>query len=180
MGFVDDAMKEFASEWSRLMKLELGTIRSVPRFRASWKKRGRKWTPYNIKKAKSKRAIGTKHLRESIRYTIDGIHVGFKWSEGGNWIIRGRKPKSKMAPPDVMLNWVQTKKLRARDLKTNSFKKTGLNEQKGMAFAMNRNMSYFGRSAFPFHKMAFDQAWEKHQVKIIQAMIKDELNGFND
>lgn len=179
---LQQALESFGSELARYMKLNLGAKRTKTGRRSTWKKIGKgQWKPKTTKTRKYRaNSVASGKLQKSIRHKVVGSKVQISMLEYGQFVEKGRMPKSKMAPPSAIKQWTRNKKLKFRDLKTGKFKSETRSSRDGMAFAINRSIAYFGIEPFPFQLQALERAYKEHKENIMEAIKKDLQDGIND
>lgn len=186
------ALDDFGTEWARLMRLELGAKRKKPRRRTKWKKMSRGWKPISTKvKYKQGNFVNTGELKDSIR-TKTSVKadlsdfktlVGVDYAQHGEYVRKGRqgkKRRGKQPPPPAIADWSKMRNIRLQDLETNKFVKETDKGRKGLGFVMGRSIAYFGIPAFDFVTLGYDEAIKRKGKSILDALIKDLGDEFDN
>ena len=177
------AVEKFKNEVVRRAKLNLGVTRRRISRRSTWKKTGSRWIPTSTKiKYKKGRSVASGKLQSSIRGKVNRkLNVEIYYESYGDFVQQGRRPKgNKMAPPKKIYQWTKMKRMRIQDIEKGGFKKESESARKGMAFAINRSINYFGIEPYPFLDMAVEETMKKEMKNLTEAWKKDMIDGINN
>ena len=119
----------------------------------------------------------TGDLRKSISYDIDVFRSGnfafaFNMEEYGGNVDRGRKP-GKGIPINVLDEWIKTKPVRLRDLKTGKFLKQTPSRMKSLSYLINRKIKNEGIEATYFFSKPFEEEFKKLPDALIKSFALD-------
>jgi len=147
--------------------------------RANWKRAGKNWMAYNIRKSSYTSQISASgNLANNIKVVKkDNYDFEVTMPFYAKFLIEGRK-KGKGIPINVMNKWIRQKRIKPRggDGKFTSMSKESL------GFMMNRKIKYFGIEGFDFVTPEREQIKKRFKSALSRAMnsdIKDLINKFN-
>lgn len=138
----------------------------------------------------SNRKRATGQLTNSIKYSINNNSIiTFSFKSYGDYVISGRKPNSKMPPPDSILAWMKVKRISVGNNRTKSLVKKGKKQPKEkqlqrMAFAIARGISKKGIQPLDFTTPLQVFSSDKFKTDLTRAMAEDMkqtlINGINN
>ena len=168
------ALRNFAERVIKAAKLNLGATRTIT---------------YNDGKKKRRRMVSSGKLQESIQYDLlTGVHLlmSFKMEDYGKYLdegVDGKKHKvkggtrfgySEKGPPTGYIRqWMDTRNIRVRDLKTNSFAKQTESNKKAAAFLISRAIKNRGIPKTEFFQAPFRMEFEKLPPEVLKAVSMD-------
>jgi len=173
-------LRQFAERVVKAAKLNLGATRTIT---------------YNDGKKKRRRQVSTGKLKDSIDYNLTtGVHLlmSFTMEDYGKYLdegVSGTKYKvpngsrfgfdGRQPPKGDILKWMKNKKVRLRDLKTNSFKKLSQDSEKKQkqyeqaAFLISRSIKRKGIPKSEFFQAPFRMEYEKLPEEVLKAVSMD-------
>lgn len=172
-------LRQFAERVIKAARLNLGATRTIT---------------YNDGKKKRRRQVSSGKLKDSLDYDLTtGVHLlmSFTMEDYGKYIdegVDGTKYKvpngsrfgfdSKMPPKGSIRTWMAQKKVKARDLKTNSFvKQTEANLKEAnlnrAAFLISRSIKQRGIPKSEFFQAPFRMEFEKLPEEVLKAVSMD-------
>ena len=178
----------FARKTTREAKINLGAYQRRERLRTKWRKIGtNKWIPAGAPKVTyaMSRLVMSGALKSSLLYRpmvrmavrISMLRYGQFIDEGveGDW-----KGTGHWSPPLAMLDFVQSKPLRPRDLKTNMFIKSGSRQRERVAFLINRKIKWFGIEPSYFFSEPLKKNFDELGRNAVNAFIKDIHQSYTE
>lgn len=167
-------LRQFAERVVKAAKLNLGATRTIT---------------YNDGKKKRRRQVSSGKLKDSLDYNITtGVHLlmSFTMEDYGKFIdegVSGTKYKvpggsrfgfdGKQPPTGSIRKWMAQKKVKARDLKTNSFVKQTEANLKAAAFLISRSIKQKGIPKSEFFQAPFRMEFEKLPEEVLKAVSMD-------
>ena len=157
---VKQILDEFGARVVKLSKINVGATRSV--------------------NGKKRRIDNSGKLRNSIDYGLDvgknsfGFYI--EMEDYGEWVDKGRKPGKGM-PPAKLMQWIKSKPIRLRDLKTGSFIESTPSKLKSLGFLINRKIKEEGIKPTKFLSEPFEQEFKQLPDEINEAFSLD-LDSF--
>jgi hypothetical protein len=138
--------------------------------RANWKRAGKNWMAYNIrKKTYTTQISASGNLAQNIKVAkTDDYDYSVVMPFYSKFVIEGRN-KGKGIPPKVMDKWIRQKRIKPRggDGKFTSMSKESL------GFMMNRKIKYFGIEGFDFVTPEREQILKRYKSALTRAMNQD-------
>ena len=168
-GIRDIVLQDFADNDVRLAKINVGATRTAKRSNG---------------KVYQKRIDSSGNLRNSISSDVelrteDGRFsrgfITFKMLEYGLTVDQGRK-KGKGIPLAPLIQWINKKPLKIRDLKTGSFLKKTPARVKGLAFVISRNAKKNRIKPTNFFTEAYESQEEKFYQQMQEAIAQDNID----
>ena len=174
-------LRQFAERVVKAAKLNLGATRTIT---------------YNDGKKKRRRQVSSGKLKDSIDYNLNtGVHLlmSFTMEDYGKFIdegVSGTKYKvpggsrfgfdGKQPPTGSIRKWMAQKKVKARDLKTNSFKSLqGMDaaekdkQYDQAAFLISRSIKQKGIPKSEFFQAPFRMEFAKLPEEVLKAVSMD-------
>ena len=167
-------LRQFAERVVKAARLNLGATRTIT---------------YNDGKKKRRRQVSSGKLKDSIDYNLTtGVHLlmSFVMEDYGKYIdegVSGTKYKvhggsrfgfdSRQPPKGDILKWMKTKRVRVRDLKTNSFIKQTKKNVEQAAFLISRSIKQKGIPKSEFFQAPFRLEYEKLPEEVLKAVSMD-------
>lgn len=170
----ETVLRTFAERVIKAARLNLGATRTIT---------------YNDGKKKRRRQVSSGKLKDSLDYNITtGVHLlmSFTMEDYGKYIdegVSGTKYKvpggsrfgfgDKQPPTGSIRKWMAQKKVKARDLKTNSFVKQTEANLKAAAFLISRSIKERGIPKSEFFQAPFRLEFEKLPEEVLKAVAMD-------
>jgi hypothetical protein len=158
--------------------LKSATRRRIKRtgIRANWKRAGKNWMAYNVKKSTYTGSISASgNLQNNIKVAKFGnLDWGITMPFYSKFIIEGRK-KGKGIPISVMNKWVRQKRIKPRG-GDGKFAKMS---KESLGFLMNRKIKYFGIEGYDFvspEREAIKKRFKSALTRAVNEDIKELLN----
>lgn len=174
-------LRQFAERVIKAARLNLGATRTIT---------------YNDGKKKRRRQVSSGKLKDSLDYDLTtGVHLlmSFTMEDYGKYIdegVSGTKYKvpngsrfgfdGKQPPTGSIRTWMEQKKVKLRDLKTNSFKslqgmdaKQKEKEYNRAAFLISRSIKQRGIPKSEFFQAPFRMEFEKLPEEVLKAVSMD-------
>lgn len=162
-------LADFADNVVRLSKINLGKT----------------YTSYNSKgKPYKKRIDSSGKLRQSIKGQVkqrndetgqfEKARVIFSMLKYGLFVDKGRK-KGVGIPMQPLIDWINKKPLRIRDLETGQLLKKTPSRVKGVAYLISRNAKRFGIKPTNFFSDAYESQEKKFYDAMQEAIANDNL-----
>ena len=150
--YISKVLNEFGERVSKLAKINIGATRTV--------------------NGKRRRIDNSGDLRKSIRYDVEVFKnsVGFyiEMEAYGKYVDQGRKP-GKGIPVETLKQWIKSKPVRLRDLKTGSFIEQTESRINSLSFLINRKIKEKGIAATNFLSDPFSEEFKKLPDDLIEA-----------
>lgn len=152
--------------------LKSATRRRIKRtgIRANWKRAGKNWMAYNIKKRTYTSSISASgNLTQNIKVVKeDNLEYAVSMPFYSKFIIEGRK-KGKGIPIRVMDKWIRQKRIKPRggDGKFTKMSKETL------GFLMNRKIKYFGIEGYDFVTPEREDIKKRYKSALTRAINQD-------
>ena len=152
--------------------LKSATKRRVKKtgIRANWKRAGKNWMAYNIRKSKYTSQISASgNLAKNIKVVQeDAYEYSVAMPYYSYYIINGRN-KGKGIPVKVMDKWIRDKRIKPRggDGKFTSMSK------KTLGFLMNRKIKYFGIEGHDFVTPVREDIKRRYKSALTRALNQD-------
>ena len=182
----EQVIRQFAERVIKAARLNLGATRTIT---------------YNDGKKKRRRQVSSGKLKDSLDYLIEtkqnrntkgqfqsgfNFNLSFLMEDYGKFIdegVSGTKYKvpngsrfgfdTKMPPKGSIRTWMAQKKVKARDLKTNSFVKQTEANLNSAAFLISRSIKQRGIPKSEFFQAPFALEYSKLPQEIIEALNTD-------
>lgn len=167
-------LRQFAERVIKSAKLNLGSTRTIT---------------YNDGKKKRRRQVSSGKLKDSLDYSLlTGVHLlmSFTMEDYGKYIdegVSGSKYKvpggsrfnfTNLAPPkNAIRKWMDVKKVKVRDLKTNSFIKQTEENKDNAAFLISRSIKRRGIPKSEFFQAPFRLEFSKLPEEVLKAVSMD-------
>lgn len=167
-------LRQFAERVIKAARLNLGATRTIT---------------YNDGKKKRRRQVSSGKLKDSLDYDITtGVHLlmSFTMEDYGKYIdegVSGTKYKvpngsrfgfdGKQPPKGSIRTWMAQKKVKARDLKTNSFVKQTEANLNSAAFLISRSIKQRGIPKSEFFQAPFALEYSKLPQEVLEALNND-------
>jgi hypothetical protein len=146
---------------------------------------GKTYTAYNSKgKPYKKRIDSSGKLRKSIKAQVkqrnddtgqfEKARIVFSMLKYGIYVDKGRK-RGKGIPMQPLIDWINKKPLKIRDLETGSFIKKTESRVKGLAYVISRNAKRYGIPATNFFTDAYNSQEKKFYDQLQEAIANDQL-----
>lgn len=117
-------------------------------------------------------------LSASLKYEQRAGKLTFQMAEYGLYVDEGRKP-GKYVPPKVIEEWIKSKPIRLRDLKTGRFMQQTPQAMKSLAFLINRGIHDNGILPTKFFSKPLEQEIKRLDNTMPEALYKDIETSFN-
>ena len=116
-------------------------------------------------------------LQKSIGFEMDVFRSGnfsfaFMMEEYGGNVDKGRKA-GKGIPINVLDEWIRTKPVRLRDLKTGAFLQKTPARMKSLSYLINRKIKEEGIKASNFFSEPFEQEFRKLPEQLVESFALD-------
>jgi hypothetical protein len=179
-------LRQFAERVIKAAKLNLGATRTIT---------------YNDGKKKRRRQVSSGKLKDSLDFSIEtkqnrntkgqfqsgfNFNLSFLMEDYGKFIdegVSGTKYKvpngsrfgfdTKMPPKGSIRTWMAQKKVKARDLKTNSFVKQTEANLNSAAFLISRSIKQRGIPKSEFFQAPFALEYSKLPQEVLEALNND-------
>lgn len=152
--------------------LKSATRRRIKRtgIRANWKRAGKNWMAYNVKKSTYTSQISASgNLANNIKVVQeDAYEFSVAMPFYSYYIINGRN-KGKGIPIKVMDKWIRDKRIKPRAA-SGKFQKM---DKKTLGFLMNRKIKYFGIEGHDFVTPEREAIKRRFKSALTRAMNKD-------
>jgi hypothetical protein len=172
----DKQLERMAGAFSEALKSATTRRRKKTGIRANWKRAGKNWMAYNIRKSTYTSAISASgNLAQNIKVTkSETYEYEITMPFYAKFLIEGRK-KGKGIPINVMNKWIRQKRIKPRggDGKFTKISKESL------GFMMNRKIKYFGIEGFDFVTPEREQIIKRYKSALSRAMNIDIKNLMN-
>lgn len=156
MDKIENILDDFASNVTRLSKINLGKYKTVD--------------------GKRRRIDNSGDLRRSLRYellkTDKGYSVKFFMLDYGAYVDKGRKP-GKGIPIDKLKSWIKSKPVRLRDLKTNRFIASTESRINSLSFLINRKIREKGIAPTNFLSEPLQDQLEKLNENLQNVVLEE-------
>ena len=153
---VKKILDDFGARVVKLSKINIGATRTVS--------------------GKKRRTDNSGKLRKSIKHDIDVFKNSFgfyiEMEDYGKWVDKGRKPGKGM-PVRELMQWIKSKPIRLRDLKTGSFIESTPSRLKSLAFLINRKIKEEGIAPTNFLSDPFEQEFKQLPDELTEAFSLD-------
>ena len=149
-------LDDFGARVVKLSKINIGATRTV--------------------NGKKRRTDNSGKLRKSLNYGLDvgknsfGFYI--EMEDYGEWVDKGRKPGKGM-PVRELMQWIKSKPIRLRDLKTGSFIESTPSRLKSLGFLINRKIKEKGIKPTNFLSDPFEQEFKLLPEEITEAFSLD-------
>jgi hypothetical protein len=180
-------VQDAANFMAKAAQLTLQAKHTRTAIRSKWKKVGESWEPDGAPTKQKFRAnyVASGNLVRSIQPIAEGLEFGIQFDSYGQNIIDGRQPfgknkGGKYIPPSALREWGKMRNLRPKDTKTGQFIKNTESNRKGMLFAINRKIKWFGIEPFDFVKMPRRYTLDKYTQPIKDAIRQDITNSIKN
>jgi hypothetical protein len=163
-------LADFADNVVRLSKINLGKTYTAKNSRGkSYKKRiDNSGNLRNSIKAKVKQ-------RDDKTGRFEKANIVWSMLDYGLTVDKGRKA-GKGIPMQPLIDWINKKPLKIRDLETGSFIKKTASRVRGLAYVISRNAKENGIAPTNFFTDAFESQQEKYYNDIQEAIAQDQIN----
>ena len=117
-------------------------------------------------------------LSKSMKYKSARGKLTFEMAEYGLYVDEGRKP-GKYAPPKAIEEWIKSKPIRLRDLKSGKFMKQTKKAMQSLAFLINRGIHDNGILPTKFFTKALNSEIKRLEKTLPEALEKEIDTYFN-
>mgnify|MGYP003134055585 CR=1 FL=1 len=182
MATTKQELQKFGTRVVKLARINLGASKTIDGKKRVTNNTGALSSSLGYR-IKQKRSSGGKfasgfdlEFTSSVDYA-DFMEQGVQGSESTRPSARKSpfKFKSKNLPKGVMMNWIQTKPIRLRDLGTGQFSKNSESAKKQLAFLLGRTIATKGLSARNYFSDAIKMAIPNEGTNIAIAMATDYI-----
>ena len=168
-GFRDQVLQDFADNVVRLAKINTGRTFKAQRANGQFYQKRINSSGRLKNSISSELKLRTEDGRFSKGFVI------FKMLEYGLAVDQGRK-KGKGIPMKPLINWINKKPLKIRDLETGAFIKKTKSRVRGLAYVISMNAKKKGIKPTNFFTDAYESSEEKFYLQFQEAIAQENID----